>query len=147
MRKRFAVWAILAATLGMVPSAQALSPFIVFFDSGIRFDARSGATLDNAAHAFRQLNIRGVTLTGATDRRGSSAANLALGRRRAEAVRDAFVARGVPIEIFTIETWGEDRPLVATADGVDEPQNRLVYVVLTAACPAGEWFREPPGGC
>jgi outer membrane protein OmpA-like peptidoglycan-associated protein len=148
MRKRLSLCVLLAASLGFASSALALSPFALFFESGsTRLDARAGAVLDNAARAIREGNIRGVALAGATDRRGSSAANLALGRRRAEAVRDALVARGAPIGIFTIETWGEDRPLVPTADGVSEAQNRLVYIALTAACPANDWLPEPPGGC
>ena len=116
--------------------AWALSPFAVFFDSGsVRLTPAAEAILDNAAQAFRTADVREIEIMGATDRVGSDIANLALSRRRAEAVRDALLARGMSRHVrVRITAAGETRPLVETADGVAEAQNRLVMVVLVRMC-------------
>jgi outer membrane protein OmpA-like peptidoglycan-associated protein len=41
-----------------------------------------------------------------------------------------LVRRGVQRNIITVQAFGESRPLVPTADGVREPQNRRVEIVL-----------------
>ena len=56
--------------------------------------------------------------------------NQRLSQRRADAVAAELVARGVPRNIITVQAFGESRPLVPTADGVREPQNRRVEIVL-----------------
>ena len=54
------------------------------------------------------------------------------GRERAEAVAAYLAARGVPRAAMTIVSHGEARPLIATEDGVREPQNRRVEIMRTA---------------
>ena len=56
--------------------------------------------------------------------------NLALSRRRADAVRTALVADGVPAGIIEIHAFGDTNLLVATGPNVREPQNRRVEIVL-----------------
>ena len=56
--------------------------------------------------------------------------NNALSQRRAEVVASELVARGISREEIGVTAFGESRPLVATADGVREPQNRRVEIVL-----------------
>jgi hypothetical protein len=43
-------------------------------------------------------------------------------------VRSYLAGRGVPDGVMTTEAFGESRPLVETADGVREPQNRRVEI-------------------
>jgi OOP family OmpA-OmpF porin len=125
--------------------AWALSPFIVFFEKGsVGLTARTALVLDNAVRASRAVPYREVILYGHTDRSGDAEANLALSRRRAEAVRDALLARGMQVETISIEVHGETRPLVETADGVDEPQNRRVEIVVIPACGP---FSSPARDC
>jgi outer membrane protein OmpA-like peptidoglycan-associated protein len=52
-------------------------------------------------------------------------------KKRAEAVHAYLVSRGVPSAAMTVTSYGESRPLIVTADGVREPQNRRVEVVVT----------------
>ena len=47
-----------------------------------------------------------------------------------KAVAADLVARGVSRSAITVQAYGESRPLVATADGVREPQNRRVEIIL-----------------
>ena len=116
-------------------SAWALSPFLIFFNSGSdRLDARALAILDNAAEGVRSGDVRQLTVSGFADRSGSFAYNLRLSYRRAEAVKAALVSRGVPARIITVEAFGEGRLLVETADGVSEPHNRFVTITFTKIC-------------
>jgi OOP family OmpA-OmpF porin len=105
--------------------------YLVFFDfdsSQLTADAQSivaTAAADALAGGSPSLNV-----TGHTDRSGSDAYNQALSIRRATAVQNALIAGGVPAGIIVIRGAGESEPLVPTADGVREPQNRRVEIVI-----------------
>jgi outer membrane protein OmpA-like peptidoglycan-associated protein len=102
---------------------------MIFFDWGkSAIDRDSAAALDQEAAAFLQSPGSAVTVDGFSDRSGNAAANSRSSRVRAEMVRDYLVAHGVPAERIAVHAWGEGRPMIATADGVREPQNRRVDV-------------------
>ena len=65
-------------------------------------------------------------------RRGvySDRLNELLSLRRAYKVRDDLVKAGVPIERIEIDSYGESRPAVPTADEVPELRNRRVEVTV-----------------
>jgi len=44
-------------------------------------------------------------------------------------VKSYLAGKGVPDAAMTTEAFGESKPLVDTADGVREPQNRRVQIV------------------
>ncbi len=125
-----------AALLLAAFPAWALSPFIVFFDPGsAHLTPAAEAILDNAVAGMRALDVRSIEISGHADRAGSEAYNLALSRRRAEVVRDALLARGMSRHMrVTIVAAGETQPLVETADGVADAQNRFVTIVMTSMC-------------
>ncbi len=79
--------------------------------------------------------MREVIVQAHTDTVGSSADNLELARQRGEVIRDILVADGVPSAIIRIEPLGESRPARQTADNVDEPLNRYVWVDFRTAEP------------
>lgn len=113
---------------------------LLFFDAGsaaISDDARSH--LDDRVRLIldREYPMH-VQLIGGADRVGSRGANRRLSYRRAIAVRDYLVSRGVPPSHIEVRAFGEDRTLVETSDGVPEPQNRVVQLFV-APDP-----REPP---
>jgi outer membrane protein OmpA-like peptidoglycan-associated protein len=112
--------------------AQATSPYYVFFDPGSAHLTQQALTiLDYAAAGIAEMQAVEIEIAGATDRVGSRRANVALSRRRAEAVHAALVARGLsPNVSVRIAAAGEIKPLVETADGVAEAQNRYAYVLL-----------------
>jgi opacity protein-like surface antigen len=111
------------------PVRQTPGPFIVFFDwDRDEITPAAAAILDNAAAAYAESGSASVTLAGHADRSGSDAYNVGLSQRRANNVRAYLAGRGVPDGSITTEAFGESRPLVDTADGVREPQNRRVEI-------------------
>lgn len=103
----------------------------VFFDWGkteLSEDAR--ASLDVVAAAFG-MDGKSIRLDGYSDRSGGAAGNLERSRERARLVRGALIEGGVPANAITIVAHGEAHPLVETADGVREVQNRRVEIRLT----------------
>ena len=111
------------------PAPPPIGPFIVFFDwDRDEITPAAAEILDNAAAAYAQTGSASVTLAGHADRSGSDAYNVGLSQRRANNVRSYLAGRGVPDGSITTEAFGESRPLVDTADGVREPQNRRVEI-------------------
>jgi peptidoglycan-associated lipoprotein len=66
--------------------------------------------LKNVAGQLNDLGIK-IVISGYTDDRGTEEYNLALGERRAAAVRRYLVNLGVPANQMTIVSYGELRPL------------------------------------
>jgi OmpA-OmpF porin, OOP family len=105
--------------------------FMVFFDwDRSNLSAQALTTIKQAADAFRTKGSARITATGHTDTSGPEAYNMALSLRRANAVKDALVRDGVPAQAITVIGKGESQLLVPTADGVREPQNRRVEIVI-----------------
>jgi OOP family OmpA-OmpF porin len=117
-----------------VPAGQVcpvIGPFIVFFDwDKADITAAAAGILDNAAEQYRQTGNAQVVLAGHADRSGSDQYNVGLSQRRAENVRQYLAGRGIPEGVMRTEAFGESRPLVETADGVREPQNRRVEITF-----------------
>jgi outer membrane protein OmpA-like peptidoglycan-associated protein len=112
------------------PQVQTTS-FMVFFDwDRSNLSAQALNTIKQAADAYKSKGSARITATGHTDKSGPENYNMALSLRRANAVKDALVQNGVPATAIAVIGRGESQPLVPTADGVREPQNRRVEIVL-----------------
>ncbi len=106
------------------------APFAVVlsaFDSAAP-DHQARAAAKRVADEAVRRPAAALTVIGHADRRGPEAYNLELSLRRAEAMRDALVARGVAAARIEVVARGEWEPAVPTADGVAEPANRRVEV-------------------
>lgn len=113
------------------PEPEISRNFIVFFDWN-RSDITSLA--DNIIRsavneANRVGNVR-IRLTGHADRSGNARYNQGLSMRRANAVSGRLQQLGIAANEISVFAKGESEPLVTTADGVREPQNRRVEIVL-----------------
>ena len=77
-----------------------------------RYSLRPEATrvLDEAVSAMRQDATLRLTVEGHTCNIGTAEYNLALGNRRANAVRDYLVSRGISTDRLNTVSYGEERP-------------------------------------
>jgi OmpA-OmpF porin, OOP family len=124
-------FAAAAAPPPPAPPAAAPPSFMVFFDwDRSNLSAQALNTIKQAANAFKTKGNARITATGHTDKSGPENYNMALSLRRANAVKDALVREGVPATAIAVIGRGESQPLVPTADGVREPQNRRVEIVI-----------------
>jgi len=105
--------------------------FIVFFDwDQSVITAQAAAILrDAAATAKKEAPVR-IVATGHADRSGTATYNRALSERRALAVRGNLQKLGIDPSTVATFARGETDPLVPTPDGVREPQNRRVELVI-----------------
>lgn len=105
--------------------------YLVFFDFD-KSDIGAGGqnVLDAVAEEVRARSLNAVTIVGHTDSSGPNSYNNRLAMRRANAVRDALVTRGVDAALIRVEGRGEDELLVQTADGVREPANRRAQITF-----------------
>jgi peptidoglycan-associated lipoprotein len=121
----------------MIRAARATLEEMVFFDydmSEIRDDAQTAlrAKVD-ILRASPQVQIR---IEGHADERGSTEYNMALGNRRAEAIRQFLVGFGLAENRFEIVSFGEGRPLAQGSDEDSWARNRRGQFVITAGANA-----------
>jgi outer membrane protein OmpA-like peptidoglycan-associated protein len=113
------------------PPPAAAPSFMVFFDwDRSNLSQQALNTIRQAADQFKATGKARITATGHTDTSGPADYNMALSLRRANTVKDALVRDGVPATAISVIGKGETQPLVQTGDGVREPQNRRVEIVL-----------------
>lgn len=111
---------------------------MVFFDydvADIRSDSR--AVLDRKARVMRDEPTVRIRIEGHADERGSTEYNLALGSRRAEAVRTYLVGVGVQSPRIEITTYGEARPLERGGTEGAWSRNRRAEFAVLAGLQAG----------
>jgi len=119
--------------------------FLLFFDTNrATLNPEDVRVVAEAAEAYRQTGVARVVVTGYTDTVGSAAYNLELSERRAEMVANELISQGVPATDITTVGRGEEDLLVPTADGVDEPRNRRVEIVVPQPPPAPVAEVPPP---
>ena len=119
-----------AASPGAPP---AVAPTVYFALNSAALDAAARDRLDQMfAMLARQPHVS-IGIAGHGDSSGPAERNMALANRRAEAVRDYLVSRGLPASAMQAVSYGETRPAVATADGVREALNRRVEIVFRVA--------------
>jgi peptidoglycan-associated lipoprotein len=86
-------------------------------------DAQIGWLLQNPQYP--------ILIEGHADERGTREYNLALGARRASAVRNYMVGRGVPDPRISTITYGRERPVATCASDSCWSQNRRAVTVVT----------------
>ena len=103
----------------------------VFFDfdkSDLKADARS--TLEKQAFWLRKYPSATIQIQGHADERGTREYNLALGERRANAVKDYLVVLGVDAGRVSTLSYGEERPLALGSDEESWARNRRAQTVI-----------------
>ncbi len=105
----------------------------VFFDldkADLREDAK--APLQKDADWMKKWTSTAISVEGHCDSRGSAEYNLALGSRRATAVKDYLVSLGVPANRLTTISKGKEAPFCTEESEACWQQNRRGHFVITA---------------
>jgi len=113
------------------PRGMVLTLGDVLFDTG-RAELKSGASrkVDQLAQFLVEHPDRRVQIDGFTDSVGTDSYNEDLSQRRANAVRDALIARGVDSSRIGTEGYGKSYPVATNSDSGGRQLNRRVEVVI-----------------
>lgn len=102
----------------------------------IHFEADSQAISEAESYVIARIAERlgeapvTVEVVGHSDATGSRSMRWTVALRRAEAVAAALARGGVPRSNITVRSVGDTQPRVAAAEGVPEPGNRRVDILL-----------------
>jgi outer membrane protein OmpA-like peptidoglycan-associated protein len=121
------------AQFGAALAAQPSRPasFTLYFVEGSdQFTDASKQVLVGVLAEIAKHTVPDIVVIGHTDSVGSMATNDALALRRAETVRAMLIAQGLPPASVVAVGRGKRELLVPTADGVPEPRNRRVELVV-----------------
>ncbi len=122
---------VVAAPPTAAPAPAPARTYLVFFDwDRADLTTRAREIISEAAQNSRRVQATRIEVAGHADRSGTPQYNQRLSERRAQAVAAELVAQGISRNEISVTAFGESRPLVPTADGVREPQNRRVEIVL-----------------
>lgn len=113
------------------PKAAAGEVIDVYFDFNKASLTREGRQIVQQVAAQLKANSAAtVAVIGKTDLSGTDSYNLALSKRRAEAVRAELIRDGVAANRIAVQWTGKREPPVKTGDGVREPRNRVVEISI-----------------
>ena len=119
------------APIVAIPPTTPTRTYLVFFDwDRSDLTARARQIISEAAKNSTAVQSTKIQVNGNADRSGTPQYNMGLSLRRAETVAAELVRDGVPRAEIDIHAYGDTRPLVPTAAGVREPQNRRVEIIL-----------------
>ena len=105
------------------------SPKVIYFDYNSSEIKPEGVELIDAHARFLIANkTRQVSLEGHTDERGGREFNLALGQKRAEAVRTRMSQQGVTDIQMQAVSFGKEKPAAAGNDDAAHAQNRRAEI-------------------
>lgn len=95
-----------------------------------KLSADSIAVLKTQAEWLKANPEKKVVIEGHTDDRGTRDYNLALGERRAVAVKNYLISRGVDADRIRVISYGKERPAVVGANEAAWSQNRRAVTVV-----------------
>jgi peptidoglycan-associated lipoprotein len=110
---------------------QVVGDRVLFAVDQSTLDAQAQATLDGQAQWLMTNTEYSVLIEGHADEQGTREYNLALGARRAAAVRDYLVSQGVPSSRLNTISFGKERPLEICSDESCYRQNRRAVTVVS----------------
>lgn len=139
------VFVLAAATFGQTPTFAAPatekaaittedqqgspSSLAIYFRPGSsELSPKDKDVLDHASRAYNEGKPIVMILSGTADRSGNPRANLTLSQKRATAVLNGLIDRGIPAERFQVLAKGETELPVPTARGIAESKNRRVEI-------------------
>lgn len=105
--------------------------FVFYFEpTKSELTESSKAQVDELVQAIKKHEPAVIDIIGHTDREGDSDKNYELALQRAKEVEKFLLDQNVVLLRSNVVSYGEDDPIVATEDGVAEPKNRRVEVIV-----------------
>lgn len=105
-----------------------LRVFFSYDEYDLSVDARR--SLERLSIYLRQRSVASVLIEGHADEYGTREYNLALGERRAAAVKDYLVALGISADRLSTVSYGKERPAVLGSNEAAWSQNRRAQSVI-----------------
>lgn len=103
---------------------------VLFAFNKAELSAQAAPRLDKLANFLKQFPDRKLLIEGYTDSVGGDSYNQELSDRRAQAVRDALVQRGVDTSRITARGYGKAHPVADNASPEGRAMNRRVEIVI-----------------
>jgi outer membrane protein OmpA-like peptidoglycan-associated protein len=105
--------------------------FILFYHTNTtELVSESQGTIAIILDAIKRRKAVSISISGHTDSAGSIQLNENLSRSRADGIRALLIQNGIDAERLTVSYHGKGNQLVPTADGVAEPRNRRVEIIV-----------------
>ena len=110
--------------------ARATTFTLYFIEGKDEFTEASKQDVDKVLSEIAKRSVPDVLVVGHTDAVGNDQLNDALGLQRAETVRAALMRLGIPPDDIRAISRGKRALAVPTPDGVAEPRNRRVEIIV-----------------
>ncbi len=105
--------------------------FTLYFETGATVLTPDSQKLAAAiAPSVQRRAAISVSISGHTDATGSDTLNNVLSLERAQTIKAMLVEQGVKPELISVTSHGRGNPAVPTPEGVPEPRNRRVVVIV-----------------
>jgi peptidoglycan-associated lipoprotein len=118
-------------TLDQLNAEKPLTDSFFAYDS-TELTAEARGAVQKDVDWMKRWTTTKVMVEGHADSRGTNEYNLALGERRAAAVRDYMVSLGIPADRVTIVSKGEEQPFCSEETEACWQQNRRGHFIVTA---------------
>ena len=100
------------------------------FDSSDLVDSSKAALTDNVKIMQAHNDVK-LQIQGHADERGTTDYNLALGQRRADAIKNHMINQGVAPSRLAVVSYGEEKPLDPGSNERAWAQNRRAEFIIT----------------
>lgn len=110
--------------------AQNVGDRIFFAYDSYDLSPEARATLDRQAQWLNQYGQLSITIEGHADERGTREYNIALGEKRANAVKNYLTGLGVSASRLSVISYGKERPEIPDATPGAWAQNRRSVTVV-----------------
>jgi len=112
--------------------AQTIGDRVLFEVDQSTLTAAGQATLDGQAQWLLANADYQAIIEGHADEQGTREYNLALGSRRANAVREYLVSKGVPTSRMRVVSYGKERPAEICSNETCYSQNRRAVTIISS---------------
>jgi peptidoglycan-associated lipoprotein len=103
---------------------------VYFSTDSVDLSQESQQTLTNQVRWLQQYSENGIMIEGHADERGTREYNIALGAKRAQAVRNFLVQHGINPSRIRTASFGKERPVAVCNDISCWSQNRRAQTVV-----------------